>query len=123
MLGIAVGDFNLDHQLDFAVINRRVPGSNSDAISLFLGNGDGTFGPRLIYAAGSDVLGLIAVDLNGDGLSDLAAVNYSSWDITLLLGNSRPGDGVHTYRAWVEDVAGNASAMSAPLTVTIDTTP
>ena len=59
---IVAGDFNGDGQLDLAVAN-----SNSNDISVLLGDGDGTFQPQVIYATGDGPSSLVAGDFNGDG--------------------------------------------------------
>jgi hypothetical protein len=53
-------------------------------VSIFLGNGDGTFQPHVDYAVGT------ATDLNGDGKLDLAVTNAFDGTVSILLGN---GDG------------------------------
>ena len=66
---IAVGDFNGDHNLDVAVAL-----AGTDSISIFLGNGDGTFQPA-IATIGLPVAGtpdaIVAGDF-GNGHTDLA---------------------------------------------------
>lgn len=86
---IAIGDFNLDGMPDLAVANEY-----SDALTILLGNGDGTFTPTAISPATGITPASIAVaDFNGDGILDLAVVNFSSNTVTILLGN---GDGTFT---------------------------
>ncbi len=94
-----VGDFNRDGKLDLAVVNQTCtslpcsPGS----VSIFLGNGDGTFQPRSDYAAGNIPVGVAVADFNGDGIPDLAVVNNGfgfSNSVSILLGR---GDG--TFRS------------------------
>jgi hypothetical protein len=86
---VALGDFNGDGKLDLAVAN-----GEENSISVFLGNGDGTF-----QSAKNTTVGLfpspIAVgDFNGDGAFDLAFQNEGNSgrnsNVTVLLGN---GDG------------------------------
>jgi len=58
---MALGDFNGDHIPDLVVtsyINSRQAG-----ISIFLGNGDGTFKPALTYLAGYNVRSLATADM------------------------------------------------------------
>jgi hypothetical protein len=88
--GIVAGDFDGRHYangkpiLDLAVAN-----SSSNDISILLGNGDGTFQPQKRFAAGTNVLGMTAADLRGDGRLDLVLVDRSN-EVSILLGN---GDG------------------------------
>jgi hypothetical protein len=61
---VVAGDFNKDGKLDLAV-------DNGATISIYQGNGDGTFTPTLSYAAYSNVGYLVAQDIDGDGNLDL----------------------------------------------------
>ncbi len=70
---IAVGDFNRDGKLDFAVANEHAPCCGS--IAILLGNGDGTFRPPVFQASGVNPASVVAADLNGDGILDLAVAN------------------------------------------------
>jgi Bacterial Ig-like domain (group 3)/FG-GAP-like repeat len=86
---IVTGDFNNDGFLDFALINNN----DGAVVSVFLGNGDGTFQNEVNYAVASYATDLKAGDFNGDGKLDLVAVNPCDCEIStvsVLLGN---GDG------------------------------
>ncbi len=84
-MAIASGDFNADGNLDLAVVNQ---GDNT--VSIFLGNGDGTFKPGVTYATGTKPAGIAVADFNSDARPDLAITNETDGTISLLLGN---GDG------------------------------
>lgn len=85
---VATGDFNGDGRPDLAVAN-----SADDTVSIFLSNGDGTFGSGLVAATGNQPDALAVGDFNGDGKLDLAVANQIDSTISILLGN---GDGTLT---------------------------
>ncbi len=84
---VAVGDVNGDGNLDVIVANQGNDPSNS-SLSIFLGNGDGTFQSAMNYFGFKSLALAVAVgDFNNDGNLDLAVANNG---VTILLGN---GDG------------------------------
>ncbi len=95
---IAAADLNGDGRLDLAVGNL-----DSATVSVFLGNGDGTFKPRADFATGLFPNSVAIGDFNGDGKPDLALANGSG-TVSMLLGN---GDG--TFQPHVDYPAGPAS--------------
>ena len=90
---IVAADFNGDGKLDLASSS-----SNSPYVAVLIGNGDRTFqnatddaGNLLsTYVAGNGASWLVAADLNGDGIPDLATANNADNTATIMLGN---GDG------------------------------
>jgi FG-GAP-like repeat/Abnormal spindle-like microcephaly-assoc'd, ASPM-SPD-2-Hydin len=89
-------DFNGDGKLDLAVTN-----GGDNAVSVLLGNGDGTFRSQVNYSTGNSPNSVAVGDFNGDGKLDLVVVNYLDNSISVLLGN---GDG--TFRAHVDYATG-----------------
>ncbi len=94
---IAAGDFNGDGKPDLAVTN---VGGN---VSIFLGNGDGTFQTPASYAAVPSPSCVAVGDFNGDGKADLAIADSRTSTLAILLGN---GDG--TFQSAVTYSAGSA---------------
>lgn len=87
---VAIGDLNGDGKPDLVTANR-----GSDAVSVLLGNGDGTFQDaveyKLLYDLDPPGTYSVAIgDFNGDGMPDLVTANIISNDVSILLGN---GDG------------------------------
>ncbi|OLY94280.1 hypothetical protein BUE76_22120 [Cnuella takakiae] len=70
---MTTGDFNGDGKIDLV----GVPGNNQvPAISVNLGNGDGTFAPKVIFPSGNAFPNsLVAADFNQDKVPDLAVNN------------------------------------------------
>jgi Ca2+-binding RTX toxin-like protein len=81
-ISAAVGDLNGDGLPDLAVAN-----SNSENVSVLLGDGTGSFRDAIYFNVGSVPYSVAMGDLNGDGLPDLAVANYSSNNVSVLLGD------------------------------------
>lgn len=82
-------DLNNDGKLD--LVSANFQNGNAYAISVLLGNGDGTFQAAKNFGAGIDAISLAIGDLNGDGKLDVATVAWtSSATVNVFYGN---GDG------------------------------
>ncbi len=75
---VGVGDFNRDGIVDLAV-------GGASTVSVFLGHGDGTFQNAQAYAVLPDPVSMAVADFNGDGLPDIAVVDFDSGIVTILL--------------------------------------
>jgi hypothetical protein len=71
----AVGDFNGDKKLDFIIDTGDTAGPTT--LAVLFGNGDGTFGTPVQLGSGSEKAARVeAVDLNGDGITDVIYATY-----------------------------------------------
>ena len=83
-IGVIVGDFDGDGNLDLGVAN-----SGSNNASVLLGNGDGSFQPTAVqFGADDGVVSVAMGDFNGDGKLDLAVANNRSNNVSVLLNNT-----------------------------------
>jgi Bacterial type II and III secretion system protein/FG-GAP-like repeat/FG-GAP repeat len=92
---IVTGNFHQTLTNDPATnVDMIVANENANALSVLLGNGDGTFQTPLTVATGTTPVSIAVGDFNNDGISDLAVVNKGDNTIGIYLGN---GDG--TFKA------------------------
>lgn len=109
---LAVEDLNGDGRPDVLVSSPEY----WTGVSLFLGNGDGTFTPKAYYDAGGPVSSIALADVNGDGKTDLVASLYedggtgNSGGVAVLFGN---GDG--TFQSPVIYDTGGFGAVSVAI--------
>jgi FG-GAP-like repeat/Cep192 domain 4/Protein of unknown function (DUF1573) len=120
---VAIGDFNGDGNLDLAVANENCViitsrgldptlSCGAGTVSIFIGNGDGTFQPKIDYATGSGPSAVVANDFNGDGKLDLAVANVADATVSILKGN---GDG--TFQSQIAYVAGSSAQLQNSMVV------
>ena len=112
-LGLHVADLDGDGVPDAVTAN-----ADSDAVSVLLGNGDGSFEAEQRFTAGDDPFDVASADLNLDGQLDLVTANQLSDDISVLLGN---GDG--SFQAEQRFAAGNGPASIAIADLNLDGQP
>jgi Bacterial Ig-like domain (group 3)/FG-GAP-like repeat len=114
-LSVVIADVNNDGKADLVVANQCQDSScQNGAVSVLLGNGDGTFQTARVYASGGFTTNSVVVgDFNGDGNLDLALasqcedVTCKNGGVSALLGN---GDG--TFQAAQNYNSGGAQADS-----------
>jgi hypothetical protein len=100
LLTFAVADLNGDGKADLAVAD-----SESDKVSILLGNGTGTFGSATRFRVGKGPGEVVAGDFNEDGRPDLAVpVNYGS-ALAVLLGNGSGGFGSASHSPMQSDAS------------------
>ncbi len=83
---VAVGDFNGDGKPDFATAN-----FDGSSVTVMLGDGLGGFAaaPGSPLPGGISSIGVAVGDFNGDGFQDLALANFTSANVTVLLGDGQ----------------------------------
>lgn len=94
-----VGDFNGDGIPDIAA-------TTDSGVSVYLGNGDGTFGPAIFTTGGFAPQAVVTGDFNNDGKLDLvmSTISFPQYPLLLLLGN---GDGTFQPPTTVAPAAAN----------------
>lgn len=91
--GIVSGDFNQDGIPDIAAMSQGDSLTDGD-VAVFLGNGDGTFRGPVDNMLGTFPVSIAVGDFDGDGILDVATVDYFANAADVSLGN---GDG--TFKA------------------------
>ena len=96
--GLVAGDINGDNKVDLVVADL-----NGAAVSVFAGQGNGSFSAAASFAVGQNPKSVALGDFNLDGKVDLVSANEGSNTVSILRGN---GDG--TFQAHVDLVVGTA---------------
>jgi hypothetical protein len=91
--GIVSGDFNQDGIPDIGAMSQGDSLTDGD-VAVFLGNGDGTFRGPVDNMLGTFPVSIAVGDFDGDGILDVATVDYFANAADVSLGN---GDG--TFKA------------------------
>jgi hypothetical protein len=102
--------------LDLAVANQ-----NDNTVSVFLGNGDGSFGTPTAYATGNAPVYVATSDFNGDGIPDLAVANFTGNTVSILLGQAASnGTANGTFGAHTDYQAGSGPTSIAVADYNVD---
>lgn len=102
-VALAVADLNEDGAPDVVTANGGATGSGTsrNTVSVLLGRGDGSFMPRVEYAAGNALISVTLGDLTGDGRLDIVAINS-------------PGDGIAVFPGMGDGRFAAASIIPVP---------
>ena len=96
-VAIATADFNSDGHADLAVVNQGTASAPGNSVSIFLGNGDGTFTPGSTLTTGATPSAIVAAAMvNGSNVVDLAVTNQGDNTVSVFLGK---GDGTFTLKS------------------------
>ncbi len=107
-VALVAADLDADGRLDLAVAN-----ASGDDVVVLAGDGSGSFSlaTTVVLAAGADASGLVAADLNADGLLDLAVADRGTGDVSVCLATAPGTFGVVT--TYAVGVGFDASAITA----------
>ena len=106
---IDTGDVNDDGRLDVVVAN-----FSSSNVSVFLGNGDGTYQTPLTFPVSANPSSLIVTDLNDDCKLDIVTSSFSANNICSLLNTGLNGANTVSFGAPILSPAGNGIKAIAP---------
>jgi hypothetical protein len=87
---LVAGDFNHDGKLDLAVLSTSQDSSETSSVTVFQGQGNGTFTQGQTLNVGTNAEGLAVSDFNGDGKPDLVTTSFlpdGTRNVEVLLGN------------------------------------
>ncbi|WP_164103076.1 FG-GAP-like repeat-containing protein [Candidatus Laterigemmans baculatus] len=86
-IAVEVGDVNGDGAIDIVAAS---DGYSDSAVSVLIGDGDGSFSGRVDYAVGNEPESLELIDVDSNGALDIVTANAADDSVSVLLGR---GDG------------------------------
>jgi PKD repeat protein len=91
---MALLDYSHDGHADLALLYPLYPGNyfSADSVGIFTGDGTGHFSPATTLSTGVWPRDMAVADFNGDGIQDIAVLNYGDGTISVFPGLS-PGPG------------------------------
>ena len=107
---VDVGDVNDDGRVDIVVANY-----NSDNVSVFLGNGDGTYQTPLLFSVSPNPSSVVVADFNNDCKLDIATSSFSSNNICVLLNTGIDGANTVSFKAQTLPLLGTGIKALAKL--------
>jgi hypothetical protein len=75
-------DYNLDGKMDFTCGN-----STNNQLTVFTGDGTGSFSNIQNYTADEGIRGLVVLDSDGDGFPDIVTANRDASNVSVLINN------------------------------------
>ncbi len=76
-------DYNLDGKMDFTCGN-----STNNQLTVFTGDGTGSFSNIQNYTADAGIRGLVVLDSDGDGFPDIVTANRDASNVSILMNNT-----------------------------------
>ena len=113
---VDVGDVNGDGRVDIIVANYT-----SNDVSVFLGNGNGTYQTPLTFSVSSNPTSVIVDDFNNDCKLDIATSSFSSNNICVLLNTGLDGANTVSFGPQILSAAGNGIKALAQIDFDGDT--
>lgn len=101
-VSVDVGDLNDDGRVDVVVANY-----NSSNVSVFLGNGDGTYQTPLTFSTGANPSSVFVGDVDGDCKLDIVTSSFSTDSINVLLNTGTNGGNTVSFSSSINSSAGN----------------